>query len=233
MHIRLIADGPQSTKGIMMAKSETIFRTIACALAISIATSAPAHARGLLKKIMITGVVAAGAGAIAKSVNAKQTANVSFSMDGKVIHVDDGDTVKLLLVDNQTKNIRLTDIDAPESEHGQNRPSQRFSRASRDSLASMVHGKFVRADCYDTDIYKRPVCRLYVGDVDVNLEQVRRGMAWANLSNRNFVRNDIVFSIHDEAKAGGVGLWADAKPVEPWNWRKICWIANQCNGSGI
>jgi endonuclease YncB( thermonuclease family) len=43
-------------------------------------------------------------------------------LDGKVIHLADGVTLKVLVADNFKRVVRLTVIDAPESGHGSNRP---------------------------------------------------------------------------------------------------------------
>lgn len=78
----------------------------------------------------------------------------AWSETGKVIYVDDGDTVVLLRSDNSRMKIRLSDIDAPESMHGQKRPGQPLSQKATDYLKSLVHGKIVNAHCYEFDRYK-------------------------------------------------------------------------------
>jgi hypothetical protein len=60
---------------------------------------------------------------------------------GKVIHVDDGDTLTVLDADNFQRVVRLTDIDAPESEHGSSFPGQPFSGRATALLKSLTLGR--------------------------------------------------------------------------------------------
>lgn len=154
-------------------------------------------------------------------------------LHGKVIHIDDGDTLILLTEDYSKVNVRLTDIDAPESAHGTSRPGQPFSRRSRESLTQLAHGKLVDAECFDTDRYRRRVCRVIASGVDINAEQVRRGMAWANRADKRYVRDPRAYSLEDEARASHRGLWASSvQPIAPWAWRKACWQKGACDGQG-
>jgi endonuclease YncB( thermonuclease family) len=150
---------------------------------------------------------------------------------GKVVAIEDGDTLTLLDEQRKQHKIRLTDIDAPETRHGSNRPSQPFSAASQKSLAEMVFSKDVRANCYEEDRYSRSVCRIFLGDMDVNLEQIRRGYAWAP-QERRYVRDPRAYSLMAEARSARRGLWSEADPVAPWMWRKACWNDGQCARQG-
>jgi endonuclease YncB( thermonuclease family) len=160
-------------------------------------------------------------------------ADYRFELRGKVIHVDDGDTVVLLDEGKKRHKIRLTDIDAPETpKDNQGRAGQPFSNASSRNLASLAKGRNATALCYEQDHYERAVCRLMVDGRDLNLEQVRAGLAWANASNSRYVRDARVYQYEKEARQAKRGLWADPKPVAPWVWRKACWNAKQCDGAG-
>lgn len=74
-----------------------------------------------------------------------------------------------------------------------------------------------------TDRYGREIGKILVDGTDANLQQVQRGFAWhyktyereQSLSDRQ--RYDFAQS---EAKAARRGLWQDAEPVAPWDWRK-------------
>ena len=67
------------------------------------------------------------------------------------------------------------------------------------------------------DRYHRTLARIYRGDLDVNAEQVRQGMAWAY---RHYSDALSLQRIEAEARKQGRGLWQDPKPVPPWEWRK-------------
>jgi endonuclease YncB( thermonuclease family) len=49
--------------------------------------------------------------------------------------------------------------------------------ASRENLSALVFKREVEARCYKKDRYGREICRVYEGQRDVGLEQVRAGMA--------------------------------------------------------
>jgi endonuclease YncB( thermonuclease family) len=66
--------------------------------------------------------------------------------------------------------VRLTEIDAPEK-------SQAFGQRSKQSLSDLVFDKQIRVEQQDIDRYGRVVGRVYAGGLDVNAEQIRRGMA--------------------------------------------------------
>ena len=135
---------------------------------------------------------------------------------GRIVAVLDGDTVTLLDEGRIQHRIRLAQIDAPEIGHGRNKPGQPFGKRSRQSLSDLAFGKEVRADCPQTDRYGRKVCTILVGNLDVNLEQVRRGMAWVY---RKYANDPVYYRAEDEARNAKRGLWNDPAPVPPWEWR--------------
>jgi endonuclease YncB( thermonuclease family) len=47
-------------------------------------------------------------------------------------------------------------------------------------------------------------------------EQVRRGMAWGV---RPLRQGSSLYPLQERARAAQLGLWADAAPVPPWEWR--------------
>jgi len=87
----------------------------------------------------------------------------------KVIAVLDGDTV-LIRREGGLVKIRLAVIDASEK-------AQTFGEASKQSLSGMVLGKQVKVVSQAVDQYARLVAHLSVDGLDVNAEQIRRGMA--------------------------------------------------------
>lgn len=150
-------------------------------------------------------------------------------IDGKVIHVDDGDTVILFLEDHRKMKVRLSDIDAPEITHGKERPGQPYSAQSRQFLERLTYGKLVSVHCYEIDRYGRQVCQITAGDVNVNTELVKNGFAWANRANLRYVRDKSIFDAENFAQKNKLGMWASQKPqIEPWVWRKSCWQFGIC-----
>lgn len=127
---------------------------------------------------------------------------------GRVVGVTDGDTLRVL-VEQREVVVRLDQIDAPEK-------AQPFGQRSRQSLAELCFDQSVRVLTRGQDRYGRTIGTVFVGALDVNAEQVRRGMAWVFL---RYLREPALLDIEREARAARRGLWADPAPVAPWEWR--------------
>ena len=134
----------------------------------------------------------------------------SAEFTAKVIAVLDGDTVLVRRASGLVK-IRLAEIDAPEK-------AQIFGEASKQSLSGMVLGKQVKVVSQAVDQYGRLVAHLSVDGLEVNAEQIRRGMAWEY---SNFHSNKILITMQNEAQQAPRGLWAQNNPTPPWEWRKL------------
>jgi endonuclease YncB( thermonuclease family) len=129
---------------------------------------------------------------------------------GKVVSIADGDTLTVLDENRLQHKIRLFGIDAPER-------SQAFGARSREGLSAKVFGQSVRVEVVDVDRYGRQVGRVYCGDRDVNLEQVRDGLAWQYTQ---FDRSPEGAAAQAEARAARRGLWGDPRPQPPWEFRR-------------
>ena len=57
-----------------------------------------------------------------------------------------------------------------------------------------------------------------VDGLDVSEEQVRRGMAWVY---RTYSKDPQLLRLEADAREARLGLWADATPVPPWEWRRM------------
>jgi len=90
---------------------------------------------------------------------------------GLVVHVADGDTITVLDAGKVQHKVRLAGIDAPEK-------AKPFGQRSRESLEDLVAGRTVIVETHKKDRYGRYVGKVILNSRDVNLEQIRRGMAW-------------------------------------------------------
>lgn len=133
----------------------------------------------------------------------------SQEFTAKVIAVLDGDTVLVKRTSGLVK-IRMAGIDAPEK-------AQTFGETSKRSLAEMVLGKQVKITSQAKDQYGRMVAAIEVNGLDINAEQLRRGMAWEN---SHFHRDKKLLTLQEEARQAPRGLWAQGNPTPPWEWRK-------------
>lgn len=128
---------------------------------------------------------------------------------GRVVSVHDGDTVTVLAGEKKPVKIRLAQIDAPEI-------GQAFGQRSRDNLAEKVAGQIIMVEVNATDRYGRSVATLFLGQRNINREQIADGMAWVY---RQYLNDPGLLEVESEAKAQKKGLWADPHPLPPWAFR--------------
>jgi len=134
---------------------------------------------------------------------------------GRVVAIADGDTVTVLYSDNHQENIRLAGIDAPEKR-------QPFGQRSKQNLSTMAFNREVHLDGDKKDRYGRRIAKLIVSGKDVGLEQIRSGMAWhykKYAREQSPTDRDAYAQAEQSASDRRVGLWADANPTPPWEWR--------------
>jgi len=84
-------------------------------------------------------------------------------------------------------------------------------------LAELVFRKAVRIDEAGRDRYGRVVGTIYVGDLNVNAQMLRQGMAWVY---RQYANDKMLYELESQAKKRGLGLWADPDPIAPWDYRR-------------
>jgi endonuclease YncB( thermonuclease family) len=102
------------------------------------------------------------------------------------------------------------------------RKTQPFGQRSKQHLSELAFGKEAKADCYKVDRYDRDVCTVYVNGKDVGLAQLDAGLAWwfRKYAHEQLPRDRIDYeAAEDRAAADRIGLWKDANPVPPWEWR--------------
>ena len=142
--------------------------------------------------------------------------SLAGTIEGRVVGVADGDTVTVLDADKVQHKIRLSGIDAPEK-------AQAFGNRSKESLSGLVFDKRVIVETEKKDRYGRDVGKVLVNGVDANLEQVQRGFAWHYKAyQREQSANDrMLYDLAEsEARTARKGLWRDAEPTPPWDFRK-------------
>ncbi len=133
------------------------------------------------------------------------------TLEGLVVKVSDGDTITVLDASKTQHRIRLNGIDAPESH-------QAFGSVSRRALAELVANKTVRIEYRKNDQYGRILGDVFAEHVLVNLEMVKRGMAWHYV---HFAKDNLELSRAEaEARKQKLGLWVDPNPIPPWEYRQ-------------
>ncbi|MEJ8849197.1 thermonuclease family protein [Variovorax rhizosphaerae] len=135
---------------------------------------------------------------------------------GRVVKVSDGDTITVLDASDRQHRIRLAGIDAPEK-------NQPFGKVSQQSLSAMVAGKTVNVETDKLDRYGRAIGVVLVGSVDVNREQVERGLAWwyRAYAREQSAADRVAYSFaEEEARKAHRGIWQSTDAVAPWEWRR-------------
>ena len=142
-----------------------------------------------------------------------------------VVRVIDGDTITVKNIRGEIVRVRLTGIDAPESD-------QPFGKESKTNLNALVGDKDVRIEISKEDRYGRSLGKVWISPPDcvkcnktinVNRAQISSGMAWwyRKYANEQSAedRKSYEFS-EEEAKNLLKGLWSNAQSVAPWDWRR-------------
>ena len=126
----------------------------------------------------------------------------------RVVGVLDGDS--LLVLDGQRQlELRLHGVDAPEG-------GQAYGGVCKRTLSTLVFGKTVAVRVVDIDRYKRSASRVTVDGRDAGLEMIRAGCAWHY---RQYSDDAGYAAAEQDARRARRGLWQDATPVAPWNYR--------------
>lgn len=129
-----------------------------------------------------------------------------------VVGVIDGDTIDARCGQPNAYEkirVRITEIDAPEKR-------QPFGEKSRQSLADLCFQAQAVISSTSKDRYGRTLGRVECKGKDVALHQAQAGMAWWYAQ---YGKDRAVQAAEQQARADRAGLWADASPKPPWEFR--------------
>ncbi len=146
-------------------------------------------------------------------------ADAGRRLEGRVVQVVDGDTVRVRLAD-RVETVRYIGVNTPEVRH----PTRGREPGGPEATAvnrELVAGKRVslELDVQERDRYGRLLAYLWVGETMVNAELVRRGYAQVMTVPPNVRHQDMFVRLERDARAAGRGLWrgpvvgAPATPV--------------------
>jgi len=129
-----------------------------------------------------------------------------------VIAVSDGDTLRARCGEPgryEQVTIRLAEIDAPER-------GQPYAQQSKQALRAACFGTLASIRPVGRDRYGRTVGPVECRGEDASLQQVRSGLAWAFT---RYLTDPAIEHQQHAARTAQLGLWADASPRPPWEWR--------------
>ncbi len=136
----------------------------------------------------------------------------SATVEGEVVAITDGDTIKILTPAKQQIKVRLADIDAPER-------GQPYGRKARQVIGEKIHRRQVDVEEVTIDRYQRLVGRVFLNGRNINAEMVENGAAWVY---RKYSDDPQLLRLESQAREQGRGLWAlqADQRIPPWEWRK-------------
>lgn len=138
------------------------------------------------------------------------------TLQARIVGVHDGDSITALLASYQTLKVRIRNIDAPELD-------QPFGYRAKQAMSALVFGREVELRVSGLDRYGRTLALVYVDGADAGLALVTSGLAWPYyryLTEAPAALQDDYLNAAERAQKLRIGLWSDADPVPPWQWRK-------------
>ena len=140
---------------------------------------------------------------------------LAATLYGQVVGVSDGDTVTVLVDGHSQVHVRIAGIDAPEKR-------QPYGQRSKQLMSDCAFGKEVAVEWKKIDRYGRTVGKVVSKGVDCGLRQIELGMAWhykTYAKDQSREDREAYAEAEERARAKGRGLWSDADPVPPWQYR--------------
>jgi endonuclease YncB( thermonuclease family) len=132
---------------------------------------------------------------------------IDVPVEGRVIDVVAGDTITVLDGNNQEYRIRLAGIEAPEPKHD-------FGQKAKENLSTLVLGKTVQVNIQKTDDEGITTGRVLLDVKDINLEQVKAGLARYDrddAAEQTKHVSQLYADAETTAKKTGLGLWSSGK----------------------
>lgn len=128
----------------------------------------------------------------------------------KVVSVHEGDRLTIRH-DGRSNTIYLKDIDCPEL-------TQPYGKQAKHATAAYVGNRNVVVRGFARDKQGRVSAEVFLDDGrNVARELLKEGLAWWKRSASSDTRLEM---IEELARAGKKGLWAEPKPVPPWEWKE-------------
>lgn len=140
------------------------------------------------------------------------------AFQAKVVGISDGDTI-VVMYQNKEIKLRLHGIDCPEMH-------QDFGRAAKKFTSDQAFGKVADIEALGKDRYGRTVALVTIGGTPLNESLLINGLAWVYTK---YYKEGDWYSLEEQARKNKVGLWADPKPVPPWEFRKSRRYLNDVN----
>jgi endonuclease YncB( thermonuclease family) len=174
----------------------------------------------------LAAVALAGAAILTAATDASPA--TAETMDAIVVSFPEGETIVVRDATSMKHEVKLSGIELIEQGQPHFRESRRF-------LSSLLFSKSVRVEWTRRNnrgwligkvSLSPPESRCHEAScpktMDVGLTLLTGGLAWHKRNDPDQSQEDVAryTAAEEQARARRVGLWADAKPVPPWEWRE-------------
>jgi endonuclease YncB( thermonuclease family) len=147
--------------------------------------------------------------------------SAAFAWPASVDHVADGDTLTVLnKKTGERVRVRVASIDAPEIQHGPNRPGQPYGPEATKAMQRFVSRGTLDIRPTGSRSWDRIVAYVSVDGRDAGRELVASGLAWRE---PRYDRDGRYSEPQQKARAQRRGLWRQSNPIAPWQWRANRW----------
>lgn len=139
----------------------------------------------------------------------------AHTLQVRVVEVQDGKTI---IVENTKRRFKivLKGADAPELD-------QPAGDVARQHLADLVLYKEVAVEATGLGADSLVIAKVFSAGVDISQQMIRDGVAWYDRSYQNEmseVERRLYVESEQAARSERRGIWQDAQPTPPWEWRQ-------------
>jgi endonuclease YncB( thermonuclease family) len=128
---------------------------------------------------------------------------------GKVIRVEDGDTIKIALR-GKSLEVRFAGADCPEK-------GQAYYEEAKEFTRKKILGKLVNLEIISYPSDTSFVARVRLEEFDMSLELIKNGLAWYDKKSQDDKK---LAKAQKKAKKSKTGLWSKPTPAAPWVYRQ-------------
>lgn len=128
---------------------------------------------------------------------------------GKVIRVEDGDTIKIALR-GRSLEVRFAGADCPEK-------GQAYYEEAKEFTKKKILGKLVNLEIISYPSDTSFVARVRLEEFDMSLELIKSGLAWYDSKSQE---DKVLAKAQKKAKKAKTGLWSQPTPAAPWVYRQ-------------
>jgi endonuclease YncB( thermonuclease family) len=146
------------------------------------------------------------------SLTATATAGSLF---GKVVEINDGETITIYSLNKPVK-IRLIAVGAPGE-------GQRFSDVAKQHLSELVLFRSVSVEYSGFVENNYLLGKVFYKEMDIGAQMIRDGVAWFDPRSSDRLTDaerQIYAESQSAARSERRGLWQDAAPVAPWEFKQ-------------